>query len=285
MDPSDLVLAPDGRCGSPTPRQTGSPCSTPWTPRPASRRSPRGPATSRTPTGSPSSPSTHRGSRGQRRGRPLDGARRAGGNHAPGAGEREPPPAGGRPPVPTLRDVRRGPGGHVRHPRRGRRRLRRIPRRGRGGQSLREAAGRGAGRGLRSLPGPTRPERPRPLRSAGPDHRTGRGRGGRPWRPAVGRGRRATGDLGLRPERRSRGQRDPAAARGLLGGRQRAPGLDYDFGSDTLYVACSSGAVFVYEDFVAVPGDLPDRTITPGDALGLRPDLLQPARHRPRRRA
>lgn len=45
-------------------------------------------------------------------------------------------------------------------------------------------------------------------------------------------------------------------------------GLDYDYGSDTLYVACSSGAVFVYEDFVAVPGDLPDRTITPGDALG-----------------
>ena len=45
-------------------------------------------------------------------------------------------------------------------------------------------------------------------------------------------------------------------------------GLDYDFGSDTLYVACSSGAVFVYEDFVAVPGDLPDRTITPGDPLG-----------------
>jgi len=45
-------------------------------------------------------------------------------------------------------------------------------------------------------------------------------------------------------------------------------GLDYDFDTDTLYVACSSGAVFVYEDFVAVPGDLPDRTITPGDALG-----------------
>jgi len=55
---------------------------------------------------------------------------------------------------------------------------------------------------------------------------------------------------------------------GFTAGVNVPQGLDYDADSDTLYVACSSGAVFVYESFVAVPGDLPDRTITPGDALG-----------------
>ena len=55
---------------------------------------------------------------------------------------------------------------------------------------------------------------------------------------------------------------------GFSVGQNVPQGLDYDAESDTLYVACSSGAVFVYEAFVAVPGDLPDRTITPGDAFG-----------------
>ncbi|MEM9380425.1 MAG: hypothetical protein AAGB93_10800 [Planctomycetota bacterium] len=44
--------------------------------------------------------------------------------------------------------------------------------------------------------------------------------------------------------------------------------LDYDPASDTLYVAGSSGAVFVYDRFSASPGELPDRTITPSDLFG-----------------
>lgn len=55
---------------------------------------------------------------------------------------------------------------------------------------------------------------------------------------------------------------------GFVAGTIEPWGLDYDFASDTLYVAVTSGAVYVYENFRRSPGDLPDRTITPADAIG-----------------
>ncbi|MEM1450474.1 MAG: hypothetical protein AAF957_16105 [Planctomycetota bacterium] len=66
--------------------------------------------------------------------------------------------------------------------------------------------------------------------------------------------------------------REALAIRVLRGGFDAATnvpwGMDYDPGSDTLYVAGSSGAVYVYERFTTNPGVLPDRTITPSDAIG-----------------
>ncbi len=55
---------------------------------------------------------------------------------------------------------------------------------------------------------------------------------------------------------------------GLALGTAEPAQLDYDAASDTLYVAISNGTVYVYEHFRAVPGDAPDRTITPTDSVG-----------------
>lgn len=45
-------------------------------------------------------------------------------------------------------------------------------------------------------------------------------------------------------------------------------GLDYDAATDRLFVAVSNGTVYVYDHYLENPGDLPDRVITPANALG-----------------
>lgn len=45
-------------------------------------------------------------------------------------------------------------------------------------------------------------------------------------------------------------------------------GLDYDAPTDRLFVAVSNGTIYVYDAFTQSPGGLPDRVITPANALG-----------------
>lgn len=45
-------------------------------------------------------------------------------------------------------------------------------------------------------------------------------------------------------------------------------GLDYDAPTDRLFVAVSNGTIYVYDAFTQGPGGLPDRVITPANAMG-----------------
>lgn len=55
---------------------------------------------------------------------------------------------------------------------------------------------------------------------------------------------------------------------GFVAGTALPGGLDYDAPSDRLYLAVSNGTIYVYDDFATNPGTMPDRVITPADALG-----------------
>ena len=55
---------------------------------------------------------------------------------------------------------------------------------------------------------------------------------------------------------------------GLVNGTALPGGLDYEATSDRLFVAVSNGTIYVYDDFLDSPGNLPDRVITPADSFG-----------------
>ena len=55
---------------------------------------------------------------------------------------------------------------------------------------------------------------------------------------------------------------------GLAIGSAEPRQLDYDADSDTLYAAISNGAIYAYGSYSSVPGDAPDRTITPTNEVG-----------------
>lgn len=55
---------------------------------------------------------------------------------------------------------------------------------------------------------------------------------------------------------------------GLAVGTAEPRQLDYDAATDSLYVSISNGTVYVYENVRSMPGEAPDRTITPTNAVG-----------------
>ena len=55
---------------------------------------------------------------------------------------------------------------------------------------------------------------------------------------------------------------------GLVAGVALPGGLDYEATDDRLFLAVSNGTIYVYDDFIDSPGDLPDRVITPADSFG-----------------